>query len=880
MSETKDNNAPLENSADSEQDHNLDETTNLFAHFLSIRATEGVSPDARPGREKEFEFHFQEVFDRVQKDLLDDTQVDDDKPWIMGDFKVLKKIGSGGMANVYEADQLSLNRRVALKVLSTHRSFTAGAVEKFRREAMAGGRQSHPGIVAIYAVGQDRGHHYIAQELVEGGTTLAEWLKWLRQRKDLPSGYFLETARLAIEAAEALQYAHSTGVIHRDIKPSNLLLTRRGRIKVSDFGLAKIEDELALTRTGDMAGSPYYMSPEQAGADKKKVGRRTDIYSLGVTLYEMLTLNRPFEGDTSHEVMKKVLSMDPKDPRILESRVPADLAVICMKALEKKTEDRYESMEAFADDLRRFLSGDVILAKQVGPMRRFWKKTLRSPMLCITYAAAIIAVLLLIYIPWTFAQMASERNLAREAQQEAEDNAEIADERYEEILRLADTKRIANLRKEADALWPSTEDNAPALQTWCDDADEILARRPSHQAMFNILDAQLKTQEEGSTTRVNPDDNSLVWQHDTLHELLTDIDAVCSPLSEIRKSVETRLAHSRSVRSITLERQAKNWADTINAIADKNRNPIYNGLRIKPQSGLIPIGRDADSGLFEFAHVETGKIPERDSDGKIIYDVDCGLVFVLIPPGSFDMGAVKPDDTRKLGDPNVNPYANSKQQPIHRVTINAFFMSKYEVSQSQWVRMTNDNPSQYKDGTFCGIEADLLHAVEYVDFHDCVQWTSRLELRLPSEAEWEYAARAGTTTIWWTGNDVASLAGAANVADEYYELNGGEEGWTYEAFNDGYGKASPVSMYRPNPFGLHNVNGNVWEWCQDMYSKNYKDTPRDGSPCVSKKGGWRVGRGGGWDAAAAACSSTNRIGLKPEDRGGYLGLRPARDIKQ
>jgi len=239
---------------------------------------------------------------------------------VLGDFRIIREIGRGGMGVVYEAEQISLNRKVALKVLPPHLSFSEEgfekAVVKFRREAEAAGRQSHPGIVAIYAVGEHKGVHYIAQELVEGGKTLADFLFEFRQKPELSSSYYREVAELFAEIADAFQHAHDSGVAHRDVKPSNILLTPRGTPKVTDFGLAKVEDALALSRTGDFAGTPFYMSPEQAMSKRIGIDHRTDIFSLGATFYEALTFTRAFDGDTSQQVLEKITLFDPPDPFI------------------------------------------------------------------------------------------------------------------------------------------------------------------------------------------------------------------------------------------------------------------------------------------------------------------------------------------------------------------------------------------------------------------------------------------------------------------------------------------------------------------------------------------------------------------------------------
>ena len=312
---------------------------------------------------------------------------------IIAGYRVLRELGSGSMGTVYEAEQLALSRRVALKILAPHLSLSSGAVARFRREAEAAGRQQHPGLVAVYDVGQAGSVHYIAQELVEGGRTLEDELRQARRLSPLPSSYYQELALRFIAVAEALQHAHASGVIHRDIKPSNILITAAGQPKVTDFGLARMEDSLALSRTGDFAGTPYYASPEQAAAEPGAVDHRSDVFSLGTTLYESLCFQRPFEGDTLQQILQRVLGEDPRDPRRIRSMVPPELAAISLHALEKRRERRYATMEDFAADLRRYLDQQPIKARPPGPLRRGWKWLRRHPVISASGAVGAVALL-------------------------------------------------------------------------------------------------------------------------------------------------------------------------------------------------------------------------------------------------------------------------------------------------------------------------------------------------------------------------------------------------------------------------------------------------------------------------------------------------------
>ena len=285
------------------------------------------------------------------------------KPGVrIGEYELITLLGQGGMGQVWEALQTTMDRKVALKVLHPHVHLSLKSVERFHREAMAGGRLSHQSLVQVHSVGEADGTHFMAQEMVEGSQTLADLLEEARSLNTLPQNYYRRTAELFAATAEALAHAHENGVVHRDVKPSNILITPAGLPKVADFGLAMVEDQLSLSRTGDLMGTPFYMSPEQAASKRMGIDHRTDVFSLGAALYESLTLTRPFNGDTSQQVIHKILLEDPPNPDRIRSKTPRDLSIICQKAMEKQPDHRYAQMSAMALDLRLFLSNDPILA--------------------------------------------------------------------------------------------------------------------------------------------------------------------------------------------------------------------------------------------------------------------------------------------------------------------------------------------------------------------------------------------------------------------------------------------------------------------------------------------------------------------------------------
>ncbi|KAA3611721.1 MAG: serine/threonine protein kinase [Planctomycetota bacterium] len=338
---------------------------------------------------------------------------------MFGPYRMNRMLGRGGNGSVWEAEEVHLGRRLALKLLNPESALRPGLRQRFFMEARLASRIRHPGVAAIFAFGSEQNHLYLAQELVENGRTLAHELNRIRQLDDLPEGHYGRMAMLFRDAALALQAVHQAGVVHRDLKPTNMLLDEADRLRLSDFGLARGPDSPQLTQSGFPAGTPYYMSPEQISGTKK-VEARSDIFSLGVSLYEALTLRRPFEGDSRHQVFQAILHDHPMDP-VRRRRLPSPLAWICLKALEKKPEARYASAAEMAEDLERFLRQESVLAKAPGKLKSFRRWVGRHPVLSAGMGMLLLGSLVVGRLYW----------LSLEAQKEAEYQARKAKQAFQ-----------------------------------------------------------------------------------------------------------------------------------------------------------------------------------------------------------------------------------------------------------------------------------------------------------------------------------------------------------------------------------------------------------------------------------------------------------------
>jgi serine/threonine protein kinase/WD40 repeat protein len=395
-------------------------------------------------------------------------------PERIGDYRILREIGRGGMGVVYEAEQISLERRVALKVLPLQTGGDVRVLERFRRESKAAARLHHTNIVPVFEVGQEGDVCYYAMQFIQG-QALDEVLKelqrlrsggtaeagpvthslWVGQfdppgdavgphpekdsaptERTTPSAkapaslsghselssvesnfqlYCRNVARIGLQVAEALAHAHARGIVHRDVKPSNLLLDTAGVVWVSDFGLALTEDR-GLTEPGEVVGTLRYMAPERF---QGTCDARADVYALGLTLYELLVLRPAFDGSDRLRLIEQISGQEPPRPRVHDPRIPRDLETVALKAMEKDASRRYQTVEEMAQDLRHFLADEPIRARRIGLLERWWRMGRRNPVVAGLggVVAALLAVSLVVLIVATL--IGQERDRAVRAEQEA-----------------------------------------------------------------------------------------------------------------------------------------------------------------------------------------------------------------------------------------------------------------------------------------------------------------------------------------------------------------------------------------------------------------------------------------------------------------------------
>jgi serine/threonine protein kinase/formylglycine-generating enzyme required for sulfatase activity len=705
----------------------------------------------------------------------------------MGKYQILEKIGAGGMGQVYKAFHSGTQRIVAIKVILGKGKIEPEVVKRFEREVKAAAKLVHSNIITVFDADQADGRIFMVMEYIKGDD-LGELL---RKKGQLS---FSEVVDYILQAAKGLKYAHDQGVIHRDIKPGNILVDSRGNVKIVDMGLAKLESKgdegsiSMLTASASVMGTVDFMSPEQ-GFSSKNVDARTDIYSLGATLFFILTRKVMFQGDNAFE--KLLAHREAPIPSISNSRVgiSPDLEIIFNKMVAKKVEDRYSSM---AEVISAFLKLEMGNAenivgfedlatthfergsypetmdietlntnvgkdlnketdKQVGGYTvsyhsGFSLKTFSS--LAIAVTGIIVLVLLFLIF-----SMDPGSNVKEEVKAQLAELVKLKQE-AEAIVKRGEMAK-AKLEEEMKA---KQEDEAKAKKE-----QEMKAKEEEKLILKQEEEAKAKQMELG---KLKQEEEAKAKQ----------IDLVKMELLKLK-----------------LEEEAK--AKQLELLKLKQEEEI--------KAKFVAIEKE----------------------------------MVLIPDGTF-----------KMGSP-VSEKGRHPSELQHEVTISkAFYMGKFEVTQEQWQSLMGNNPSQVKGAKL---------PVTNVSWEECQEFIKELNektkggYRLPTEAEWEYACRAGTMKAYSFGNNI--IKSDANIAGSSTKV---------------------VGSYKPNAFGIYDMHGNVCEWCEDwigVYSVGAVTNPKGPGT-----GTYRVLRGGDFSDLALPVRSSYRSYQSPNIRFGNVGFRLAR----
>ena len=853
----------------------------------------------------------------------------------LGHYRIVGLLGRGGMADVYRAKDERLGREVALKAVPPEFARDPERVERFEREVRAAARLTHPNIVTVYEFGQGAGQHFYTMALMPGGD-----LK-VRIRAH-PDGMPPEEARaVAAAMARALDYAHRQGFVHRDVKPENILFGEDGSAQLTDFGIARaMSSGTRMTATGMSIGSPHYMSPEQARG--QAVDGRSDLYSLGVVLYEMLTGRVPFDADETLAVALSHLN----DPIPQLPPALAEWQPVVDRLLAKSPGDRYGS----AADLAKILASDappLAPATRMMPTGRDLSSRARpqepatrladapNPQRRTLVAVAGGALLALAVVGIGYVALQDAGGPERQSSNGSGGSAAVrpapaqpapiptlpsdpgnpfdVEDREEEPSNDggADAEVRAAPPPPAPASPPppppapepvlgggallvveTTPPGAEVLvdgelvgETPLERADiragvrEVTLRHP-HYATLRIPDRNF---EDGVALRVErvltrgagrltvtatPRDAWVEVDGQRLAErtpvTLEDLPAGTVQLTvgaaehrpltvavDIPRDGLARLEPALEpipFGSLTLDLEPADATVTLED-AELRYRP---GVRLPQGAHRVLVSREGYSDVTRIidvsgdTRVRIALVEQPPAGDSRVFD---GMEFVWIPAGEFRMGSTSRE-------------AFNDEQPIRQVRIGeGFWLGKHEVTQSEWQREMGSNPSRFDE---CGPSCP----VERVSWHDAQEFIGRLNARgggnryrLPTEAEWEYAARAGTTTAYWWGNA---------IGDNRANCGGCGSRWDNES-------TAAVGSFAANAWGLHDVHGNVREWVQDCWHGSYEGAPGDGSAWTSGGScGRRVLRSGSWYHGPRYLRAAHRTSYDVDTRYTYVGFRVAR----
>ncbi len=787
-----------------------------------------------------------------------DSELDKLRAALAGKYEITKKLGQGGMASVYHAREIALDREVAIKLLPQSYVRDKQFVERFKREAQVAANLEHPHIVRIYQISEQEDLVYFVMSYIPGGA-LSDQVK---KKGPIPVDQIVQWG---MDTASALGYAHDHGVIHRDLKPDNIMLDKSNRAIVMDYGIARAGQGTGLTQTGAVIGTPQFMSPEQArGLD---LDARSDLYSMGLVLYQLATGSLPFEAKDAASLMYMHVHETPEAPDVRNKEVPAWLRDIILKCLAKNPDDRFASAKelrlALAEHKAPELTEKTIVQRRAGE-----KKSSAVGMIAI---AAIIAIAAAGgWFWWQSQEKTAHENVqptatapvstdtkAPSAQAPAQPQVSADDLAFQQaemintkqafstyLDKYPDGSHAVAARDMIGALDEAESKAAEAKEQ----ADRDRQKARDRQAAADREAAAEKAQE---AAKADDDAFSIALAANNAQAFTTYLQQYPSGrhVSEARDKITALNAVAAEAAKAEEEETARRDDAAFKLAADSGTKEAFQTYLIS-----FPAGKHADEAKATIAAIDKNAAFEEDLKVKLSA---LSISMVSLPAGSFQMGSAN---------------GGKDEKPVRTVSVSGFSISTTEVTQAQFKAVMNDNPSFHK--------LDDNAPVEKVTFKDAIEYCNGLSkklgldpcydtgtgkcdftkngFRLPTEAEWEYACRGGNGAEYNTGNGESALARAAWYSGNSQEMT------------------HPVAQKTANTSGLYDMHGNVWEWTNDWYSERSYEIDGTDNPTGVASGKEKVLRGGGWLDYPQDCTSSKRRKYDPDKSYSDIGFRIVR----
>lgn len=768
-------------------------------------------------------------------------------------YRIIRKINQGGMSTVYLAIQMSVGRIVALKVMNPSLTNDPAFSERFQREATIVGQLSHPNIVAIYDIGRADDLNYIAMDYLPGGSVHDKMINGLTGE---------EALKVTKEIANALDHAHEKGYIHRDIKPENILFRADNSAVLSDFGVAKgIVGVSRMTHVGTVVGTPHYMSPEQARG--QPVDSRSDLYSLGVVFFEMLTGALPYQGEDAVTIALKHISAPiPKLP------------------IQYQTYQKLLEKFLAKDPNSRFQSGNevsVAIDQLDASARTPYISDTAPENLSVTALIRALIVATTNALKWRWNKLIN----IRWSKENGFYTKKISNDSVfgNEVAPTLFTTRIQQQTHINPQLLLQTKNLSKILAglvlsifLWCV-LSVVIHTLFAQQALKlpNILNSATKSTASLFITPKSQPPIKVAVAKTTSSALHSSTSMASSVPTAVASSAQSSLVSSEQASSISSSTPPV-FALTVNVVPSDARVRLLD-ISNKYKEGIpLPSGRYrielSKSGYktkvesvdiknqpltvsFELEVVPDIYNPTRSAIPNIVYGGKNSPSLIRIPAGSFMMG----DDS------------NMHTAPIHKVSFNkAFAISKYEITFAEYDFFAQSTGKPLPGDNGWGREDRPVIHVSWEDANIYAQWLSKTtgkKFRLPTEAEWEYVARGGSTGRYWWGDNEQDAKGKANC----------RRGCS-SSFSGLFGsKTAPVGSYLPNPFGVYDTAGNVSEWVQDCYEENYTEAKANGSAYEHSQCQGRVVRGGSTKDNVQRLSSSARDNIPSGYLNETLGFR-------